>query len=110
MEGKMRVNAHKGGRVGWQMMSHDWLFRRAMREVGEVGEVATALQDYEEAAAAGASDGECERLRWALAIECADAANLFMMLADKSVPLDDTVYAAEGANPRLCEWRGRQPR
>lgn len=74
MEYKMSLHRDRGGREGWLAETVEWLFARGMEEGGEIAKLMThPPEDREE--------------NWAelLADECADQANLWMMLADKAL-------------------------
>lgn len=74
MEYKMSLHRDRGGREGWLVESLEWLFARGMEEGGEIAKLMTHCPDDREE-------------NWAelLADECADQANLWMMLADKAL-------------------------
>jgi hypothetical protein len=72
MEYKLSVNRHKGDREGWLIETPEWLFARGIVEGGEIAQLMTHCPDDRDP-------------NWAelVADECADQANLLMMLADK---------------------------
>lgn len=72
MEYKLSLNRHKGDREGWLAETIEWLFARGIEEGGELAQLMTHCPDDRDP-------------NWAelVADECADQANLLMMLADK---------------------------
>lgn len=82
---KLALNRHKGDREGWLAESLEWLFARGIVEGGEIAALMTHPPE-----------GRDENWAELLADECADQANLWMMLADKA--LHDYPRQKEGAS------------
>lgn len=74
MEHKLSLHRDRGNREGWLAERVEWLFARGVEEEGELAQLMTHCPDDRDP-------------NWAelVADECADRANLLMMLADKSL-------------------------